>query len=250
MVRGTSEASPTSGDRRRIRAVFLDLGGTLMDFEDFSGWVDAAGCVGVEVGLEALAHAYRHWQELDPSGLSEQLWWKEVLDEAAGTVNPEPTVIRFVDRLRTLPRTSGEVFSDARWCLDALAREHRKLGVISNSRSVESIKEYMEQADILRYFELVVSSGTEGVAKPNPEIFRRAVERVGVPAGEAFYVGDLPNTDARAARAAGLHSVWLRRAGTGFGEDPPEITSLTELPGLVRRLEGRALKLDGPNGWL
>ncbi|MGI0068384.1 MAG: HAD family hydrolase, partial [Thermoplasmata archaeon] len=87
-------------------------------------------------------------------------------------------------------------------------------------------------------FTTVTSSGTEGVRKPDPEIFRRALARAHVEAGESFYVGNLAHTDAEAARAAGLGSVWLHRYGTGFNLDPPEITSLLEVPNWVRRLEG------------
>ena len=53
---------------------------------------------------------------------------------------------------------------------------------------------------------------------------------------ETLYVGNLAYTDAKAATAAGLHGVWLNRFGWGFGEEPPEITSLTELPAFVRRV--------------
>ena len=93
---------------------------------------------------------------------------------------------------------------------------------------------------MLDYFERVVSSGTEGVAKPAAEIFRRATERLGIRADEALYVGNLPTTDARAAAAAGLHSVWLNREGMEYREDPPEIMSLLEVPLIIRRLERRA----------
>ncbi len=79
---------------------------------------------------------------------------------------------------RTLP-----VFSDVRRCLDALRAEHRSLGIVSNSSSEASVRRILDRAGILDDFERVVSSGTEGVAKPNPEIFRRTVQRLGRPSG-------------------------------------------------------------------
>ena len=112
-----------------------------------------------------------------------------------------------------------------RRCLERLKRDGRALGVVSNSWSEAGVRETLQKARILGYFSVIVSSGTEGISKPDPEIFRRAVSRIGVRADEAFYVGDLPYTDAKAAASAGLRSVWLNRDGDGFGEDPPEITS-------------------------
>jgi putative hydrolase of the HAD superfamily len=130
-----------------------------------------------------------------------------------------------------------QLYSDTRRCLDILRAQRRALGVVSNSRSEASVRRILDRVGILDYFARVVSSGTEGVEKPDPEIFRRALERMKVPAAEAVYVGNLAQTDAKAASAAGMYGVWLNREGFGFGLDPPEITSLLEVPLVVRRLE-------------
>jgi len=129
------------------------------------------------------------------------------------------------------------LFSDTRRCLDELRSAHRELGVVSNSTSEAHVRRILDRVGILEYFSRVVSSGTEGVSKPDPEIFRRAVHRMNVKPEEALYVGNLAFTDAKGAAAAGLHSVWLNREGTGFGDDPPEIMSLLEVPLWVARIE-------------
>ena len=130
-----------------------------------------------------------------------------------------------------------ELFSDTRRCLDHLASEHRAMGVISNSTSEARVRQILDRVGILDYFCRVVSSGTEGVAKPDPEIFRRALARMHLLPHEALYVGNLRHTDAEAARAVGLHALWLNRYGFGYEEDPPEITSLLEVPLWVRWIE-------------
>ncbi|EQD42011.1 hydrolase, haloacid dehalogenase-like family, partial [mine drainage metagenome] len=129
------------------------------------------------------------------------------------------------------------LYSDVRRCLDALARQGRTLAVVSNSTSEAWVRRVLDTAGILDHFARVTSSGTEGVAKPDPAIFRRTLERLGVPPAEALHVGDLEHTDARAAIAAGLSGLWLNRFGTGLGFDPPEITSLLEVAPWVHRRE-------------
>jgi putative hydrolase of the HAD superfamily len=54
--------------------------------------------------------------------------------------------------------------------------------------------------------EVVVSSAEVGVAKPDPALFRLALERLGVPAARALHVGDSPE-DEQGARAAGMQFV-------------------------------------------
>jgi len=60
------------------------------------------------------------------------------------------------------------------------------MGVVSNSRSEESVRGMLRATGIEEFFRVVVSSGTEGVAKPDPEIFRRAVARWPYPSRSAF----------------------------------------------------------------
>jgi len=53
----------------------------------------------------------------------------------------------------------------------------------------------------------VLDSGVVGVAKPDPAIFRLALERLGADAAHTLHVGDTPAADVVGARAAGLHPV-------------------------------------------
>jgi HAD superfamily hydrolase (TIGR01549 family) len=237
--------------RPRFRAVLFDLGGTLIDNYDFPAWTDIARQLGVDVEVESLARAFREVQIEDPVDPVPSLsqWWATTLEKATGQNIRLSLAERFTERISDLPPRI-RLYSDTQRCLTTLKREGRKLGVISNSKSQSHVEELLGEVGLLGYFSTVVSSGTEGVAKPDPVIFQRATERIGVGLEEAFYVGDLPNTDARAARIAGLSSVWLHRDGTGFGDNPPEITSLTELPPYLKRVveEGPRLLTTTPSG--
>jgi putative hydrolase of the HAD superfamily len=72
-----------------------------------------------------------------------------------------------------------------------------------------------------------VTSATVGARKPDPEIFRAALEAAGCGAGEALHVGDSGEEDIAGARAAGIRAVLIDRRGGG------DVSSLAEIAGQV-----------------
>jgi HAD superfamily hydrolase (TIGR01509 family) len=82
-----------------------------------------------------------------------------------------------------------------------------RFGIVSNSEG--KLMELLERVSIAQYFEHVVDSALEGVRKPDPEIFWRALSRMGVGAADTLYAGDIPNVDVDGARAAGLDAVLI-----------------------------------------
>ena len=240
----------------RIQAVLFDLGDTLVDEKDFDGWTELARRFYLDLDPDTLRHAFIEVEaavdgEPHAYGREEALvdFWRRTLARAAGKELDEGTARKFIGAIRE-SEIPVRLYSDTRRCLNLLRAERRTLGVISNSTSEASVRRILDRVGILDYFERVVSSGTEGVEKPNPEIFLRAVRRLAVRPEEAMYVGNLAQTDAKAAEAAGLHGVWLNREGFGYGEDPPEIISLLEVPLMVRRFEvgGEAPPHRDPRG--
>jgi HAD superfamily hydrolase (TIGR01509 family) len=225
----------------RLEAVLFDVGGTLVDGRDFEQWAEIARGVGLHVDGESIARAR---QELRPwtrtSWRSPSLEWQEILGHASNAEVTSQVADRFVATLEQRP-LPGFLFSDARRCLERLQDSRRQLAIVSNSRSEAAIRTLLDRLGILEFFTTVVSSGTERVSKPDPTIFRRALDRIGTPASAALHVGDDLQNDARGASAAGLHSVWLNRLGpsdqeTGF----PELLSLSEVPRVVRLIEAGA----------
>jgi putative hydrolase of the HAD superfamily len=232
----------------RIKAVLFDLGGTLVDYHDFGHWAGIAQRCFLDIDEEALATAFFDVeQETDAPGKTSYTdFWRRTLSRAAGRDVDASTAERFHTMTREQPGFA-RLYSDSRRCLEILQAQGRRLGIVSNSRGEEQVRAMLQETGILSFFERVVSSGTEGVEKPDPEIFLRALRRMELEPHEAFYVGNLAFTDAQAAREAGLESIWLHRAGTGMSEDPPEITSLLEVPLCVERLE-RELPSEGGRG--
>ncbi len=234
----------------RIAAVLFDLGGTLVDMRDFPALEEMAHRSGLHVDADVLAHWSSEMRdENDRQGDSWSLeqYWRQVFEGAAGMPLPETQWKTLYAELAA-HEFPAHLFSDVRICLDELKDQRLKLGVVTNHVSEVSAREVLGKAGVLGFFATVVASGTERVAKPDARIFQRGVERLEVQPAETLYVGDKPNTDVRAAERAGLHGLWLHRDGTGFGDDPPEITSLAEVPIWITQFEvsGRGFAPGGP----
>ena len=101
------------------------------------------------------------------------------------------------------------LFPDALQTLAALRTAGFKLGLITNG-SVRMQSRKLESLALVPMFDTILISDAEGVSKPDPEIFRRALERLGVEPAHACYVGNHPDVDVAGARAAGLKAVWRR----------------------------------------
>jgi HAD superfamily hydrolase (TIGR01662 family) len=229
-----------TSEAKRVRAVLFDLGGTLVETRDFDGWAEDGQAVGLQFDAEGIAGAWeaaepwRDGREADRVRL-----WRDVLARASGSDVSEAVVGRFLARHDRRP-IHGRLFSDVRRCLDRLMGPGRELGIVSNSRSEPAVRELLRNVRIAELFSTVVSSGTEGVRKPDPEIYRRALVRLRASPAESLFVGDDLANDVQGPMAVGLHAVWLNRMGTGGEGDFPEILSLSELPRIVRLIEAGA----------
>jgi putative hydrolase of the HAD superfamily len=95
----------------------------------------------------------------------------------------------------------------------------------------------LEVNDCDRYFSTFAASSDVGATKPNPALFRFALDRLGLRPEGVWHVGDSLESDVAGAKAAGLTAVWLNRGGVARGPDDPlpdhEIASLTELLPLI-----------------
>lgn len=126
------------------------------------------------------------------------------------------------------------LFDDALPTLDRLAAAGYRLGLISNfERWLENI---LIEQEVGQVFDCVVISGVEGIEKPDPQIYRLALERANVPAVAAVHVGDSVRLDVEPAARVGMTPVLLDRVGRYSSSEFPKIASLEELPPLLANL--------------
>jgi len=118
-----------------------------------------------------------------------------------------------------------------------LARCGYVLGVVSNSNG--TIEGFLEEAGLRRHLAFVIDSAVVGVEKPDPRIFRLAVERGDVAPADATYVGDLYHIDVGGARGAGLDAVLLDPAGAWDGVTCRKAPDVFAAAAMVRAGEGR-----------
>lgn len=103
----------------------------------------------------------------------------------------------------------GAVMPGAPEMLRSLQALGIRTGVVSNiSFSGESLRERLSRLLPDSRFEFVVASSEYMVRKPNPRIFRLALEKAGLPAGRVWFCGDNVRADVEGADAAGLFPVW------------------------------------------
>lgn len=98
-----------------------------------------------------------------------------------------------------------------------------RLGMITNGLQDVQFSN-IKALGLDQLLDVILISETEGVAKPDPEIFRRAAERLGVKTDECVFVGDHPEKDIRAAQNAGMLAIWKRDPNY----DAPEVNYIVE----------------------
>jgi len=151
----------------------------------------------------------------------------------------ETLVERVDDAIAPLSELEVIAFPDSAPTLDRLRRDGYRLGIVSNTTqsSEEVLRRVLQTLGLLRFFDTVVASFDTGHEKPDPEIFRLALERLGCSADEAAMVGDDTTKDVGGAAALGMITILIRR------EDAPAdrsqvaatftVTSLLEIPALL-----------------
>ncbi|MBI4614153.1 MAG: HAD-IA family hydrolase [Planctomycetes bacterium] len=216
--------------------VLLDAGNTIvhLDFEALVQTLVEAGGEPVDPArLERAERATRAAMDTSRWARSstDSGRWKEYIAgmmAGAGVAAPAQDgwaeILRARDRHRTFWR---RVPDETRRGLDRLAAAGVRMAVVSNSDG--RVREILRRVGILDRFEFVIDSSEEGVEKPDPEIFRRALARAGVGPDGALYVGDLYHIDVLGARAAGLDAVLVDPDGTRGGLDCPRVRDLDEL---------------------
>ena len=222
-----------------IKAVLFDLDDTLLDR-------DASVAYFIDQQYERLRPVF--------DGVSRDVFTRRFLElDGHGYVAKDEVYRQLVTEFELTRVSWQELLQDYRrrfdqYCinlpnlepmLQALVAQRRRLGIITNGPSPFQ-QQKIRAMGVEDYFAVVLVSEVESVWKPDPEIFRRAVTRLGVTAGETVFVGDNPRADIAGARAFGMQTIWKRV--DHWGPCPMAdagCDDLAQIPGLIQTFENR-----------
>ena len=227
------------------RAVLFDAGGIFLlpQHERIIGAFSRADVVIASEGLDDAHYraAARFTTEVD----FEADWvgsWRGYLDayvDACGVTIDDPgDVHRHLDSEFADAALWLSVAQGCREGLRAVAQTGVLLGVVSNADGMMGNR--LRELEILQVgpglgveVGCVIDSGDVGVMKPDPRIFKIALDALEVEPADAWYVGDMPAFDIVGARRAGIRPFIIDPLGLHVDADYDRVASLTELAALI-----------------
>jgi HAD superfamily hydrolase (TIGR01509 family) len=186
-----------------VRAVLLDVDGTLLDSNDAHArsWVEVFVRHGMPIGFERVrALIGKGGDKLLP-----ELTGIDADSPRGKELSAERRKLFLEKFLPTLRPTRG-----ARALIQQLKAKGVSV-VIATSANGKELAALLRQAGVDDLIERATSSD-DGASKPDPDIVRAALEEAKVAAEDAVMVGDTPY-DIEAAKRAGMRTIALRCGG-------------------------------------
>jgi len=221
--------------RELIEAIVFDFDGLIIDTEtpEFDTWQEVFESYGVKLERQVWERAIgRYSRDFDIYAHLGELSGKRIEREV---VRPKMRrrYLELIERNPILPGVEDY--------LRSAKKKGLKLAVASSS-TPDWAKGHLESRGLLHYFEFVLSAGDVVNAKPDPELYVMAVERLGVNPERALAIEDSV-VGLTAAKAAGLWCAVVPNPmtkGMDFSWADIRLESLAEstLVDLLERLNG------------
>jgi putative hydrolase of the HAD superfamily len=191
-----------------IRAVIFDIGGVLFRMSDYGAWRKwevRLGLAEKQLGEIVFGNPISHQAFVGKSTAADA--WNEARRRLGLT--PEELKILQADFWK-----GGIWDTELLAFIRSLRPEHRT-AVISDAWSDvrQATRDYINDVT----FDVIVFSFEEGLAKPDPKIYQRALSRLDVAASEAIFVDDRPK-NIQGALQIGLHAIQFKDSQQVRGE--------------------------------
>ncbi|MEM6791829.1 MAG: HAD-IA family hydrolase [Myxococcota bacterium] len=216
------------------RAFLLDAGNTVvfLDREVVAATLRDQGHrhVSASAVAQALRPATARYAARLRDGAAHEDGWRAFMATLVREVSvPHEDVERSVDALRREHDRFNlwrHVPKHVRAALHRFRATGRPVAIVSNSEG--HLDRLFARTELTDMFDVVIDSANEGVRKPDPELFRRALARLGLSAPGCLYAGDIPDVDVVGARAAGLQPILIDAL-----DQHPSFTAAPRLPSLA-----------------
>jgi putative hydrolase of the HAD superfamily len=205
------------------RAVFFDMDDTLLDGVAAmeAAWPQVLAPIVTDSGveLEKLREAIRregshfwrdesavaHWR-LDLIGARAIVVERALASLGINGSDPREISLNYA----ALFRDHSQLFDDAIATLEAIRAAGLRTALLTNGpRDMQRDK--IARFELAQYFDVVVIEGEFGCGKPEAEVFRHALETVGVTPDRAWHIGDNLYADIGGAQSVGVHAAWIHR---------------------------------------
>jgi putative hydrolase of the HAD superfamily len=218
-----------------IKAVIFDLDGTLLNrdesvkkfidnqYERLNKWVNHIPkdkYISRFIELDNRGYVWKDkvyqqlTDELDITGIT----WEDLLQdytrEFKNNCIPFPNLIELLEELRN---------------------NNLILGMITNGIGQFQM-DNIKALGIEKYFQTILVSEWEGLKKPDPNVFLRALEQLDVSPNQCVYVGDHPENDVKAAQNVGMQGIWKNDIQWNNFTTNLIIDDLGELPLIISNL--------------
>lgn len=188
----------------KIKAIIFDMDGVLIDAKDwhYEALNKALRLFGLEISR------YDHLVTFD--GLPT----KDKLKMLSLESNLPESLHSFINEMKQI-YTMEIVYAKCKptfyhqFALSNLKNEGYKLAVGSNSIQ-NTIQVMMEKSGLIEYLEFFLSNQDVSKGKPDPEMYDKAIQRLGLIPGECLIVEDNPN-GLKAAYGSGAHVLKIDR---------------------------------------
>jgi putative hydrolase of the HAD superfamily len=236
-----------------VDVLCLDAGNVVIFF-DHARIAALARAAGVAMDARALVRAEGEAKLAQERGAMLDFEWPHVSMPGArgwgrmvGTMVvraglPEARVPAFIESLWP-EHVKKNVYSVVPDGLGAALDEARatgvKVAIVSNSEGM--LDRLFADLGVLEHFDLVVDSGKVGVEKPDPRIFRMALDRFGASPDRALMLGDTYATDIVGARAAGIRAALVDPFGHMDGRhlDVPRVPGAADVARAIAAARSR-----------
>jgi putative hydrolase of the HAD superfamily len=233
-----------------VSFVWFDIGYTLVYMQRETTYQEALRRFGKDVPLEDIRRAFHLTDKvfmrahpgafLNPRGVY-MPWYLGQMNYGLGIAIDVCALDACWEEIKRGVRPYWLPYEKTHEVLESLKRDSIGLGVISNWDP--SARDVLRDSKLIEFFDPIIISCEVGTSKPDPAIFRTALERAGVEPGACLYIGDNYYDDALGSRRIGMDALIINRYGKlGVEEikDCPIISDLSQVITHIARRNGKA----------